>query len=474
MRWWMLGLLAPIISLSCGESSKSGGPDDNAGATSGGASGSAGRTGGGSGGASGTAGTAGAAGIGGGGTSGTSGGSAGSSATGGVGGAGSGGTAGDGGAGAAEGGAPGDTGAAGEAGDSGDDVLHAVSIDAGGDHSCALLDTGGVLCWGSNADGQVGDGSPSRMTDVVQLSAGSFHTCAVQASGNVKCWGQDLFGALGNGLDNLDDKASPVDVIDLVDAIAVTAGGAHTCALVRGGTAKCWGDDWEGQLGNGSDGEMGHESPVDVENLTNAIAITAGTNHTCAIIEGGTVRCWGLDLGGQLGNGATEGIVRSPMDVPGVDEVVALEAGAWHTCALRANGAVLCWGTDNYGQLGDGDDDEVDEPSPVAVTTVTGATSIAVGAVHTCATLSGGTVQCWGGDEYGQIGDGDDGQANQMSAADVLGLADAVTVTVGFDHTCALGETGVVLCWGRDVDGQVGNGGVGQVDKLAPVVVQGF
>jgi alpha-tubulin suppressor-like RCC1 family protein len=481
MRRWLLALLPAACAFACGDSKKAA-PDDTHGTGGTSASAATAGTTNPTGGTPSTAGTGATpnAGTNAGGTTGAQGGTSGSTAA-------TAGTTSDGGAtsGGSAGTEAGTPGAGGEGGAPNDDLLRATNIDVGGNHACAVLEDSSVVCWGSDSDGQVGDGSPAGgsrlapvpvgLTDVAQVSAGLLHTCALIADGTVKCWGRDLDGAIGNGVDNLDDKPSPLDVIDLTDAVTIAAGGFHSCALFRGGSVKCWGGDSEGQLGNGSNAESGRPSPVDVSNLTDAVAIVAGARHTCALIEGGTVKCWGFDLHGQIGTGDDGQVSKqSPVDVPGLDSVIVLGAGTSHTCALRSNGEVLCWGWDAHGQIGDGDDDQADELAPVPVMTSAAATQIAVGEAHSCAVLAGGSVECWGWDRDGQIGDGDDGQADHMSPTGVLDLEDIEAVSAGFGSTCALDRSGKVFCWGLDEDGQIGDGDDGEESELSPVGVLGF
>lgn len=486
MRWWTLALLTVSVPWACGDSKKAsddgGGAGGKAGAA--GRGGSAGSTSGSAGqattgGASGSGGTSGAAGG-----SAASGGSSGANASGGAGAGGSGiaNAGGTSAAGAGEAGAAGEAGVAGEAG-APSDRPHAESVDVGGYHACAVLERGTVLCWGSDSDGQIGDGSIGGdhlapyavpITDVTQVSLGSTHTCALEHAGTVKCWGDNLSGALGNGLDDNVDRPRPVDVVGITDAVAIAAGSLHTCALLSGGGVKCWGRDAEGQLGNGTDGEEDQSTPVDVSGISDAVGIASGGRHSCAIIDGGTVKCWGFDLHGQIGDGAPQGDKRAPVDVVGLTGVVALDAGESHTCAIRSNGDLMCWGWDARGQLGDGDDDEADELTPILIPLASDPTSIGLGVTWTCAVLTGGTLQCWGWDREGSLGNGAAVTADQLSPATVPDLTSVVAVSAGAYDTCAVTSDDRVHCWGRDTEGEVGDGDDGQAIQDVPTLVQGF
>lgn len=357
-------------------------------------------------------------------------------------------------------------------------LMEPAMISAGGGHTCELTHSGGVKCWGYNVYGQVGDGwDIDRTTPVYVLglysgmtavSAGGGHTCALSEEGGVKCWGLNMYGELGDG--TWDDSFVPVDVVGLssgVVAISATAG--HTCAITQEGGVKCWGYNEYGQLGDGSYDNS--SVPVDVMGLSSGVvAISAGWGHTCALTEEGGVKCWGLNIYGQLGDGTLEDSA-VPVDVEGLSSgVIAISAGGGHTCALTQGGEVKCWGLNFYGQLGDST--WTDSPVPVDVVGLSSdITAISVGGGHSCALTQSGDVRCWGDNEYGQLGNGT--RDNSAIPVDVEGLfSNIVAISAGWGHTCAISQTEGAKCWGYNEYGQLGDGNI--YDSLIPVGVLDF
>lgn len=356
------------------------------------------------------------------------------------------------------------------------------SIAAGGSHTCALTENGGVECWGNNKFGQLGESAistkgtpvptrtktiiPPKTPDaptptpepsnfVVSIAAGRYHTCVVTESGGVKCWGKNEHGELGNGTNS--DSSVPVDVVGLQRGVrAVVAGWGHTCALMDSGGVKCWGYNDNGELGNAFNSNS--NIPVDVSGLDGGvISIDAADDHTCVVLAGGNVGCWGYNEYGQLGDGAT--VDRNvPVYVPGQPVGAHAVAAGWgHTCALLATGGVKCWGNNELGQLGDGSDAE-NRTKPVYVSGMTyDVSAITADGGHTCALKTNGIVMCWGANKYGQLGDGT-GEIRKVPVA-VAGLNMKVwKLVAGWNTTCAIGEAGELACWGWNYYGQLGNG----------------
>jgi alpha-tubulin suppressor-like RCC1 family protein len=301
----------------------------------------------------------------------------------------------------------------------------------------------------------------------VDLSAGERHTCIVSSRGGVHCWGNNENGQLGNG--TMVTSNIPVEVKGLQDAVSVKAGWKHSCALTSGGGVKCWGYNRNGELGNGKTTDS--SVPVDVAGLSSGVAaIGMGDDHTCAVTAAGGVKCWGYNDFGQLGDG-TKTSRSIPVDVKGLSGKAAAAAGGWgHTCILTASGGIRCWGNNKYGQLGDGSAEI--RTVPVAVDGMTqGAGKVAAGWNHTCAVMGNGELRCWGWNYYGQLGDAT--QATQTRPVNVRRMMeDAADVASGWAHTCALTAGGGVKCWGWNKFGQLGDGT--NLDSQVPLTVTGW
>ena len=382
-------------------------------------------------------------------------------------------------------------------------ISDAISIGVGYGFSCALHRSKTVSCWGGNKYGQLGNGQIGEetssavpqvvngITDAISLSVARFHACILHEGGKISCWGNNEHGQLGNGIystytkDEIVDSGVPVQVFKISDAIAITTGDYHSCALHEDGTISCWGREAEGQVGNlaaicwlqtplwitcdyevraNDDRHRTTAARVDVVNVADAGAVAAGDNHTCALHEGGTVSCWGSNSHGQLGSGeaGAELDTAEPTSVAGIAGAAAVATSENHTCAVMEDGTVRCWGNNSSGQLGNGrsginrDDRSENTAAPVAVMGIDDATEIATGWDHTCALVEDSTVSCWGSNSFGQLGDG----TNRSASAPVktADISDAIAIAAGWDHTCALIRNGSIYCWGNNLDGNLGDG----------------
>ena len=335
-------------------------------------------------------------------------------------------------------------------------------VSAGDAHTCAVVD-GTAKCWGEGGNGRLGNNANSDVDTphgvsgltsggAAQISVGDAHTCAV-VNGAAKCWGDGSFGRLGNRAVS-GSANTPQQVLGGLSTgvTQISAGGDHTCAVVDGG-AWCWGVGISGQLGLAISGTS---IPMKINDLTNRVMqISAGDAHTCAVVEG-AAKCWGTGSLGRLGDGMTTNR-NTPQQVVGLTTgVTQISAGNTHTCAV-VNGAAKCWGRASSGRLGNPETSNAKTPRQVTNLT-TGVTQISAGGDHTCAVVEGRAL-CWGKGNDGRLGHNEmaDVNADKTSPTQVYGLTTGVTqISAGGAHTCAV-MNGRVLCWGEGGDGRLGN-----------------
>ena len=383
-------------------------------------------------------------------------------------------------------------------------------IAAGAWNTCAILVGGQVKCWGWNLDGRLGLGDhltrgdgPGEMgaalpfidlgtgRTAVAITAGWYHFCALLDDASVKCWGLNSYGALGLGdtLARGDQPGEMGDALPTVDlgtgrtAKTIVAGADWTCAILDDDRVKCWGANFYGGLGLGDTlargdqpGEMGDALPaVDLGTGRTATAIAGDYFHACALLDDGTVKCWGNSENGELGQGDTVrrgdgpgemGDALPPIDLGTGRTALAISVGNMHTCAMLDDHAVKCWGYNADGILGLGDDEfRGDDPGEMgdalpAVDLGTGHTASAIAAAwsHTCARLEDLSVKCWGTNDQGQLGLGDSNNrgASPADMGDALPVSDLGTgrtvseLDGGGFHTCAVLDDGSVKCWGSN------------------------
>jgi alpha-tubulin suppressor-like RCC1 family protein len=347
----------------------------------------------------------------------------------------------------------------------------ATAISAGENLTCALLSNHKVECWGQKNFGN-GDlaNSPtpvpvSALTNATQVSASTDHSCALLSNHKVKCWGANFYGELGNGKKT--DSSTPVPVSAVANATQVSAGYIHTCALLSNHKVECWGNNGFGQLGDGTYGDSA--TPVQVKGvgdtgtLSNAAQISAGDMYTCALLSNHSVKCWGENNDGELGNGKKTDS-STPVPVSAITNAIQVSAGSLHTCALLSNHRVKCWGKNFAGELGDDinshgheDGEGVDfSPTPVPVRAVTNAIQVSVGLYHTCVLLTDHRVECWGNNSDGELGNGK--RTDSSTSVPISAITNAVQISAGYDHNCALFSNRRVTCWGLNHDGELGNG----------------
>ena len=359
-----------------------------------------------------------------------------------------------------------------------------VSSSSQGGYTCALLKTGIVKCWGFGEGGNLGNGtsgagyrstepvSVSGISNASQIAAGKYHACAVLKSGRIKCWGLGSSGQMGNGEASV-TVSTPVEVKDIKTAKHVSLGANHTCALLKSGSVKCWGQGRNGELGNGKDSTTEsntsyiERSPVSVTDIRDAIQVSVGSEHSCALLSSGYVKCWGSGTFGELGSGSRDSRA-TPVSVYNITDAIQISAGDIHTCAVLSTGQVTCWGYGRNGELGNSETST--QATPVMVTGITEARQVSSGSSYSCAVLSTATIQCWGDGEAGTLGNG--GIAKQSSPTDVVDITNAALVSAGSTHTCAITDAPAIKCWGQGDHGELGNGQT--ADKMVPVEVEGL
>ena len=305
------------------------------------------------------------------------------------------------------------------------------------------MSDGKAKCWGLNVYGRLGNGSTTTSLSPVTVSTpysfkaifmGREHGCAIEKlAASVLCWGHNQLGQLGDG--STSDRSAPVLVKGLGLVLDVAVGYSHTCAAIATGVVTCWGYNQHGQLGDGT--KTNRTSPVAVAGMTGVKAVAAGYGFTCGLKTDGTVSCWGENSAGQLGDGTTTASL-TPKTVSGLTSVVAIDAAGDAMCAVRSDGSVWCWGGNSYGKLGDGT--TTSRSKPVKAATVTGAVAVQIDQESACARTSSKGVVCWG--KYGGL----------------KGTSSVTDIAQGAWHMCAVKTDGSVQCWGSNADGQLGDG----------------
>lgn len=330
------------------------------------------------------------------------------------------------------------------------------------EHGCALMLDGTVECWGNTVEGQLGTGSLSGslkpvkvkgLDNVTQIAVKATHACAVRTSGDLWCWGINEDGELGAGTQT---DAEPAPVKAKLDQVKmVTISDYVTCALRVDSTVWCWGGADDSLLGQ-EVATHNHIEPLQIPGLTDVSKIYSGNWHSCALKASGSVVCWGNNLWGQLGRGtnATQEKKGAPAaPVKGLDNVVSLSLGYFHSCAVLRDTTVRCWGNNAAGQLGDGNTKNTNVP--VEVTGLSGVSQLALGEDHSCALLTDQQVECWGSDEFDQLGSATESSSTTPVHADLV--APATLIAAGNHFNCA-GSSSHLQCWGKNVAGQLAQG----------------
>ncbi len=363
-----------------------------------------------------------------------------------------------------------------------------TQVVAGDLFTCALARDGAAWCWGQGSLGQLGNNATTARTTPVRvaggitfrsLAAGSSHVCGVTAVGAAWCWGYDDYGELGlttgacnNNLRFFRCSDVPVAVQGAPALDSIVAAAFTTCGIARDGAAWCWGSNDHGQLGTGSAVGVVTDTPARVVGGRIFQAITLDVNHACALTSG-ALYCWGSNDFGQLGAdtlltprcGVGFFCATSPVRAAAGLAAASVSAGSTHTCALAPGGMAYCWGSNQFGVLGDSS--AAGGGTPVRVTGGGVFTQISSGADHTCAVDAAGQAWCWGLDTFGQLGNASvanacpafsNVQVCATSPAPVQGAPTFVAVSAGTGHGCGLTPAGEIWCWGRGEEGQLGDG----------------
>jgi alpha-tubulin suppressor-like RCC1 family protein len=351
-----------------------------------------------------------------------------------------------------------------------------IRLAAGKLHTCVIGVNSGLWCWGRNLSGELGIGNntdqqvPRQVTTPAAtgwatIAAGGDQTCGVRVNSTLWCWGDNERGQLGIG--NTIDQNVPRQVTtpSARGWTTLTAGTGNTCAVRADSTLWCWGSNDAGELGIGNNISQNVPRQVTTPAAAGWTAVTArganmpGIDHTCAVRADGTLWCWGFDGLGQLGIGSTadQDIPRQVTTLSG-RRWTAVSAGTVHTCALRAGHALWCWGNNTYGQLGIGNTTDEDVPQPVTTPAATGWDSIATGGVHTCALRAGHALWCWGNNTYGQLGIGNTTDEDVPQPVTTPAATGWDSIAGGYRYTCALRAGHALWCWGNNTYGQLGIG----------------
>lgn len=366
-----------------------------------------------------------------------------------------------------------------------------TNIETGENHACAALGGGSIRCWGANASGQLGNGTATSTTAPVtfgsslgltfspDLALGIAHSCAInEGTGVALCSGDNTYGQIGSG-----DEASTSTPVSLIFPLhhRMALGTGFSCAIDASDLLNCWGSNAYGKLGLRSSDGTALDVPVRVvwnsnsQPLTQVAQVALGVDHGCALLQNGTLACWGSNDSSQVGTGSTTTLSYTGAVEPDIASVLAtgeriiqIGAGVAHSCALTDLGRVFCWGDSTYGQVGDGvGGGSIDVPTEVyrdSTTEITNAVALAVGGYHTCILNTTGGTECWGRNDVGQLGDGsttDRLRPTTATTASQIGIAQMVA---GEKHTCGLKSDGSVVCWGL----QLGNGNAGDVSTATP------
>jgi len=374
------------------------------------------------------------------------------------------------------------------------------SLSNGDSHTCAISDNGSLFCWGDNQYGQLGTGTTTNYNtpqlinlvnnrSAVEVAAGRHYTCAILDDGSLNCWGNNAenqggFGTFGN-LNSVNSQPIPVPlgvgkkVIDI--EVSHTSMTSHTCAILDDGSLMCWGNNWYGQVGDGTNidennTDWSFPTTIDLGPGRKTVAVALGDSHTCALLDNGSLKCWGHNGFGQLGLGYSNSPsssfenwgVHTPqlVNFSNGRYPVAISSGYHNTCALLDNASLKCWGHNGFGQLGlgysNGTDSFYPYPQTVEVDSGRQVIAIASGDYNSCMILDNNSLWCWGDNQLGELGLGytSDSSSPSPSTPQWVNLSNVASVTMGAYHSCAILINGSLHCWGYNSWGNLGIGSI--------------
>jgi alpha-tubulin suppressor-like RCC1 family protein len=352
-----------------------------------------------------------------------------------------------------------------------------VQVSTGDLHTCAVTTGGLIYCWGNNYFGQLGDSATQNRLTPVRVHGGALrfrrvvaglrHTCAETTEGKAYCWGENLAGVLGSGW-TFDERHTPAPVAGGHTFRLIDGGDLHVCGVTTSGQVYCWGSNDSGEVGRPAS-VVGQPTPVLVPGNREFTKVSAGGSHTCGVTVSSVVYCWGDNSDGQLGD-STMTSRSIPMPVYGRPKFKQVSAGALHTCGLTIDDRAFCWGNNAAGQLGDrtvGLSRRI--LIPHAVMGDHRFQGLTAGVVHNCAIDLSGRAYCWGGNQFGQLGDGTTALRRVPVTVHSQLEFKPINTGPGF-HTCGVAG-GKVYCWGSNAFGALGDGTT--VDHSLPAPVKG-
>jgi alpha-tubulin suppressor-like RCC1 family protein len=336
-----------------------------------------------------------------------------------------------------------------------------ATVSAGGSSSCGVTTTGAGFCWGNNNSGQLGNLTTTNSKTPFAVTGGltfqsvgtgglQFFTCGLTTAGAAWCWGYNDYGQLGTGTTANSTKPVAVTGTLAFTSLSVGAGG-HTCGLIAGGAAYCWGYNNAGQLGAATGAFS--SSPVAVSGGLSFANLSAGeSGETCGVTTTAVAYCWGNNANGQFGNGSTtnSGV---PTPVSGGLAFANVSTGFVSSCGVTTGGAAYCWGDNTYGELGNGT--TTSSTVPVAVSGGLTFSTVSVGYGFSCGLATSGAAYCWGYNGLGQLGNGT--STRSLAPVAVRGGIAFVSLSAGYGSSCALTAGGAMYCWGDNSSGQLGN-----------------